>query len=210
MSDTSLLVEWALFGAPRLGPSGQFAAIRDLEGMDSRTVVGGAFQGMVAEIADWYKGEIGRRFAETHGRTGETEASIHGEVREVTGDMYQYAISVGGHIGAVITPLPPHWIDMNGIRLAGPNPDASRMVNLYSDFGPRDDVYWYQGGAESYSPDRSWYEDAQAALELQGQTKLNMLGGLIQQQWALAGESVPWTRGQARLNIARYRSQVSE
>jgi hypothetical protein len=209
-SESGVLVEWRLYGATR-GPRGLFQSLLDsFSGLDSR--LGLAFQASLAAIGERYSDDVKRRFNEKHGRTGETADTIHGEFRGITADnAADYAVIVGGHIGAVINPLPAHFI---ASPVAGLNNDMSgpwngRNTNFYSPFGPSKVVYWYQGGPESYSPDRSWYEDAQGDLELEGQLALNKLAPVVQQEWDLitSGER-EWSYGQALIRQASLRSTL--
>lgn len=192
-------------GPPRLGPMGQFsAALGSFFGMDSR--LGRKYQATLGEVGDWYKDVIATKFAQKHGRSGETEQAIRdaGDFSIPDPDTALYRIAVEAHIGAVIRPLPTHQIPVpegGALFNAGGGPYSGRMQNFYSAFGPHfSEITWFQGGKESFSPDVSWYREAQPELEAMGQTRLFMLAPFVQQEWQLLaeGETI-FSRGQAVL-----------
>ena len=202
----TVLVQWRFYGSARL-KSGRFASQFD-EGVMAE------MEASIAALGEKYAGEVADRFAAYHGRTGETEASIRnsGQLNVgsgLDGSFAQYIIAVGGHIDFVIKPISPHWIPLgSGVQIAGPNPPTNRPYNLYSPFGPRDEVYWYQGGAESYSPDTTWYTAAEDALKYEAGVELTRIAKYVQMQWdALNGDDIIWSAGQARMQWGGIKGQ---
>lgn len=129
-------------------------------------------QKMMRDIGDPYMELIRSRFAQTHGRTGETAGSVHQEFESFTepgvAGAFRYRVVVGGNVGFVVTPLLSHIIPasrFSPLYNAQDGPFEGRTKNFYLPFGPVvEDILWYQGGPESYSPDTSWYTDEEENL----------------------------------------------
>lgn len=172
--------------------TGRFEKIMGAFGFGSDSRLAAAYQAKLAELGEYYKAEVARRFNESHGRTGQTATTIAKHYYILDAEEARYDINIGGGVGFVINPLPPHFITgtpgLQGMAVMHP----ARLRNFYSPFGPIESVYWYQGGAESYSPDDSWYTDAADALQGQGQVELRKLAAVVQEIWheAVSGNEI--------------------
>lgn len=143
-----------------------------------------------------YENLLGKLFAAKHGRTGETEQSISGELVNES-DVAGWNVSIAGNIGFVINPLPPHVIELSmqgtgALSLGNPmtGPFHNRRTNFYSPFGPRVSVEWFQGsimGGQSYGPDPQWYQEAQPILDAEGLVALNKVGAWVANIWGADG-----------------------
>lgn len=135
-------------------------------------------------LGDVYEADVAARFNAAHGRTGQTAKSFtkHHYILDV--EEARYDINIGGNVGFVLSPLPPHFITGSpGLQNPMAEMHAGRTKNFYSPFGPIEEVYWYQGGAESYSPDQSWYTDAADALQGIGAIELRKLAVVVSEIW---------------------------
>jgi hypothetical protein len=183
-TDYGLYFHTALYGSPNLkkGADGTY-------GYQKRFGPNGEFLGFAAELlsatSNSFRQRVAQNFAERHGRTGTTAQSITEKGRwvnrspgsaTVTGADYRfvYTIEIAGNVGYVINPIASHLLPGGGnsaIAARGTpmgnfmdGPFEGRTTNFYSPFGPRYAVYWYQGGSESFSPDKSWYMDDQTLI----------------------------------------------
>lgn len=142
------------------------------------------YQARLNLLGDMYIADVSERFEAAHGRTGQTAKSFTHHYYALDVEEARYDINIAGNVGFVLSPLPPHFIvGSPGLQ----NPMASlspkRTKNFYSPFGPIEQVYWYQGGAESYSPDQSWYTDAADALQGIGAIELRKLAVVVTEIW---------------------------
>lgn len=170
--------------------TGRFEKLMGAFGLDSR--LGEAYQAKLASLGAVYEADVAQRFDEAHGRTGQTARSITKHFYRLDAEEARYDINIGGAVGFVISPLPPHFIDGSPGLSGMPQMGAGRTRNFYSPFGPIESVYWYQGGAESYSPDQSWYTDAADALQGTGRVELRKLAAVVQEIWhdAVSGNEI--------------------
>lgn len=148
-----------------------------------------------------YEAELKKVWASKHGRTGETEDSISGEL--TVGDARTipttYAIRIAGQVGFVINPLPPHVILPKAPEaLYNPFMDAGqgRTTNFYSEFGPVKGVEWVQGASsESYGPDPEWYKDAEPQLRADATYTLATMGNILSVLWGEDNTLTTWKTG---------------
>lgn len=151
------------------------------------------YQEKLALLGDMYKEDIADRFNRTHGRTGETAKSMTKHFYALDVEEARYDINIAGNVGFVLNPLPPHFITGSpGLQNPMASLHAKRSTNFYSPFGPIEEVYWYQGGAESYSPDQSWYTDAADALQGIGAVELRKLAVVVNEVWhdSVSGQEI--------------------
>lgn len=166
----------------------------------------------VAKIGDWYSEEIRRRFAASHGQSGETADSIEPHIVEWTRDQFILAVRIGGHVGFVVNPLPTHMeTAVNAPALGNFSPTGAsvgRVRNFYSEFGAVWNIEWKQGDKESHSPDTEWYEGENSALYAQASRDLHKLATFVQIAWndATKGEAV-YTRASARMQYTYLRNR---
>lgn len=135
-------------------------------------------------LGEMYAADVGERFNVAHGRTGETARSFtkHHYILDV--EEARYDINIGGNVSYVINPIQAHPIfGTPGLQNQMGGSFTGRTKNFYSPFGPIEEVYWYQGGAESYSPDQSWYTDAADALQGIGAIELRKLAVVVTEIW---------------------------
>lgn len=172
--------------------TGRFEKIMGAFGFNSDSRLSNAYQAKLGELGEYYRLEVGRRFEESHGRTGATANTIAKHYYILDAEEARYDINITGAVGFVINPLPPHFIDGSPGLQGMPQMSMGRIRNFYSPFGPIESVYWYQGGAESYSPDDSWYKDAADALQGIGQVELRKLAAVVQEIWheAVSGNEI--------------------
>ena len=195
---SGLFFDAVLYGSPNLAVEGGYEGIRSFQkrfasdGSDNMMLP--EYRAMLSEIGDVYMQEVKTQFAAKHGRSGVTEASIHEEFEtavEGNPDAFRYRVAIGGNVSYVIYPIGTHEIEAGlGKLLDNPmtGPFEGRMQNYYADF-PVDDavkltaVEWQQGGAESHSPDRSWYEDAGPKLAADALSGFKLLAARAQMIW---------------------------
>lgn len=178
------IIGFALFGAPMLASQGnRFAPYEMRLSAEYATAVG--------LLGAAYQEAVKDQFQRTHGRSGKTAASVASmwspNVPAITaGAPAVYTVKMGGHIGAVINPLPTHTIEVSNKQIlsnfkSNPGYWPGREINYYSLFGPTHKVTWFQGGEESYSPDRTWYTE--------GPVRDLLVAGSIESLHNLAGKS---------------------
>lgn len=187
----ALYFDAGLYGSPNLAAEGGYEGIRRFQkrfasdGSDNMMLP--EYRAQLSRIGAGFSKRVGQRFAEKHGRTGRTQKSMTQSFTPAFGgnpNVFKYSVKMGGGVGFVINPIGAHDIPvsqhggLSNFKSAGAT--AGRTQNFYSDFPAFDTFFktipWYQGGGvlgESYSPDRSWYEededivaDAQYALSL--------------------------------------------
>lgn len=162
LSKAGLYFNFAFYGAGRDAATGWFKSSKKIDSLMPTYAAE-----VLTSAGPNFKRRIAQRFAEKHGRTGATARSMREDMRR-RGDAFLYSVYLGGGIGFVINPIGGHTItvkkaptlanSMNG-------PWEGRYQNFYSAFAPYYEgtnlmtVDWRQGGRESFSPDKSWYED---------------------------------------------------
>lgn len=203
MADDAFQIDMVLMGPPRI--NNRFASY------DTRLTA--EYYAQVAEIAEWYSGEIRQRFAESHGQSGETAESIHPELVEQSRDRFLMAVRVGGHAGFVVNPIPSHMeTAVNAPALGNFSPTGAsvgRFRNFYSEFGAVWNIEWKQGDKESYSPDTEWYLGENDALRARASRDLHKLATFVQIAWndaANSGQAV-YTRATARMQYTYLRNR---
>lgn len=190
---------YTLWGSPNLagmmkGAKGRFLPRIDPFGRDNLFDTLDMDESIVS-IGAHYQGRIETKFAERHGRTGETVNSVYdtlegGAKGGYAGDV-TYRIEWHGGVGFVINPLPSHTLRfIPGGAPAGPF--EGRTTNFYSPaVGARREFDWYQGGEESYSPDTSWF-DEDSELIADARAALARMGARAQLVWgAQGGQLIP-------------------
>jgi hypothetical protein len=163
-------LDYQLTGPARLGAS--LSVARQAEALD-------VIRPELDVLAEEYRQRVAEGFARKHGRTGETAQGTETKLAtRIPGIMaIQAAVRFKGGVGYVVNQLPPHIIAARRAPdLFNPRPAPSRSVNTYSPFGPTKVVNWYQGGSESYSPDKTWYTAEDAWLALKGVQLLTRVG----------------------------------
>jgi hypothetical protein len=196
--DTEFDLTMRLFGPPRLrGKLVSWASVRgDPELM-------AALEMALNAIGQSWELDVKAAFAEKHGRSGDTERSISGEA-EIEPPFMAYRIHIGGNIGFVLNPLPDHDIAARiKPALGAEDPDTpaqGRSANFHPPFGPRKNVFWYQGGSDSHSPDPDFYKGTNASLLYKTEVAAHKLANDIQILWGEAGaEEEEWSRSTARI-----------
>lgn len=145
------------------------------------------------KLAEGYKGVTAQSFDSEHGGlTGETATTAETIPAVPNPAIIQSKVRYGAHVGFVISPLPAHTITArNAAALFNPQVNQ-RPANTFSPFGPVRAVQWYQGGAESFSPDRSWYTRHIPLLEVQGAIALERFGAVLQGVLAEQGATMEY------------------
>lgn len=186
-----------LFGPPRL--RGKLVSWSSIQGDPE---LWAEVEAALNAIGQRWELEVKEEFARSHGRTGETESSISGEA-ELAPPFMAFRIHIGGNIGFVINPLPDHDIAArNALALGSENPDypeQGRWGRYHRPFGPKNNVFWYQGGEDSYGPDPDFYKGREADLLYETEVAAHKLANDIQILWSEAGAGEEeWTRSTAR------------
>lgn len=170
------IIQWRMLGS-RNWMNGRFMSAFDALKGDSTWSA--EYISILADITETYKNDVMDRWKGSHDRTGETLSTFNVETGAVSAFETQLKVVVGGNVGFVINPLPAHWISpVNTLSLAGPEVPSWR----YSEFGPRKDVYWFQGGPESYNPDMTWFQDASDSLAGLGAAGLQRVAGMVKEE----------------------------
>lgn len=202
---SGLYFDAILYGSPNLASPGGYTGIRRFEkrfaedGSDNMLLP--EYRAVLSNIGNVYLEEVKAQFAAKHGRSGVTEASFH-EVFEPAADgnpdAFRYRVAIGGNVSYVIYPIPGHEITagLNKI-LENPmtGPFEGRTQNMFFEF-PIDSAYkitdisWFQGGADSHSPDRSWYEDEQETLAMQAMAEFKLFAARVQMIWGGTDDSL--------------------
>lgn len=147
------------------------------------------FSPALDKLASDYKDTTAQTFSNEHGgMTGETELSP--VVVPAIPNPYQIRSTVryGGHVAYVVDPIKSHIIESHVANALAHQNQPIRNANPFSPFGPvHGPIQWYQGGSESYSPDRTWYERHIPALEIQGAIALDRFGAVLQSMLAAQG-----------------------
>jgi len=185
----SPVVTWAIYGprATRNPTTTRYAP--------ARFMYTPAFIETYTAIGKWYEEQVKSEWAKKHGRSGETEESVSGEltISPGPGEATVYGVRIAGNVGFVLNPLPPHVI-VSKVGLAGPTnyPGQGREVNFYDPFGPVKEINWFQGGGtfapgQSYSPDPTWYESLEPILRTEGLETLSKIGNRVANLWGEEG-----------------------
>lgn len=191
---------WAWFGSPRMKEAvGNRQLYTSYQKVFQDKLASRQFVSDTKALASTYAGRVARAFNRTHGRSGKTAStwqlfsnlSAGGPGQGMA--VYTWSVAFGGNIGFVINPIKDHTITVHDNDSALSNqkswhPRVDRSENLYEHFPAVDgwrfrSVQWYQGGDESFSPDRAWYEDEQPELEAEA---------LIEMKRMAAGAKVLW------------------
>lgn len=148
---------------------------------------------------------VKQEFESRHNKSGDTANTISGEA-ELEPPFMAYRIHIGGNIGFVINPLPDHWIAVrNKQALYNESPDSPAGYRSFgrwhSPFGPkRPEVYWFQGGQDSFGPDPEFYKGREDDLLFAAEVASHKLANDIQILWQEAGAGEEeWSRSTARL-----------
>lgn len=152
------------------------------------------FSPALDKLAEGYRGVTAQSFDNEHGGlTGETAGTAEVVPAVPTPMIAQSRVRFGSHVGFVISPLPAHRIEVrSATALFNPQTTQTRPANRNSPFGPVRAVQWYQGGAESFSPDTSWYTRHIPLLEVQGAIALERFGAALQAMLAEQGATMEY------------------
>ena len=151
----------------------------DFDALKGDSAWSAEYLSILADISETYKEDVMRRWEESHDRTGTTLETFAVETVVISPFETRPKITVGGNVGFVINPLPPHDIGVQGQTLWGP----VHYTDRYSEFGPLvGPVRWYQGGEESHSPDLTWFQDAADALAGLGAAALFRVANKVREQ----------------------------
>lgn len=215
---TALYFGAILRGSPNLAAEGGYIGIRRFEKRfaadGSDNMLRPAFMEALSSVGDNYMAEVKAQFAAKHGRTGQTEQSIHEEFTPAfNGDVnaFQYQVVMGGGVGFVINPIGTHTIEST-IPLADAmtGPFEGRTQDFYMEFPaetllPLYSVEWYQGGADSYSPDTSWYDkDENADLAEWAFSEMAKLASRVNVLWGASDDTYGLVELSPNINTLTY------
>lgn len=200
MPYSSLDFTTQLWGSPNLAAASGYKGIRRYEqrfaedGSDNMLLP--EYEAEVDALGMYYLDSVRRQFAKSHGRSGETAASMESSFTPFTFDTgvaaMEYKVSIAGNVGFVLNPLPFHLIP--GSAFLNPQDQhEGRTENFYSPFDyltKAGAVPWYQGGGESYSPDHTWYQSQLPQLAEMGQATLSRVAAHVAVLWNQAGSGL--------------------
>jgi hypothetical protein len=185
------------------GANAQYPNLNPFQSFDSWGSV--AIRAEMAAAGKVYATALRANFAKYHGRTGKTAATTQIILGSPVGtDKFaSIVVRMGGAISYVINPIPEHQIDVSSANALGHRFSseqggwAGRRTNYYTDFGPRFDVTWYQGGPESHSPDTKWYEELDSMVGALGENAVHQVSAQVTGRWDLTG--MPLTKLSGRI-----------